>query len=116
MLGVSYGSVLGHLFVCRNRTTVAKLIDYSGVATTRGCSPDASSNSAVPPVLFIHGAHDAALADPRRLELINAYKKRTRVRELVLEQEGHIIRRRRNVDRILRELDAFTSEAFGRTP
>lgn len=100
VIGVSYGAMLAHLLAQRNEINIAKLVDFSGLYS-------AADHLADVPKLYIYGAHDYVMDDVNRRELIRRERQRAGNRRVVIEDEGHVIHRSRNIHQILQEILAF---------
>lgn len=110
LVGVSYGSLLGHLLVAKH-PEITRFVDFSGIAAIGEVPRLQVEARPYPPMLFVYGENDVVLREPGRLDLVSQYESRSSVRRLVLAGEGHFIQRRSDVDSILRELDHFLAPA-----
>jgi pimeloyl-ACP methyl ester carboxylesterase len=115
LVGVSYSTLLGHLLLAQH-PEITRFVDFSGVASIDNVPAPQAGTRTYPPMLFIYGQNDFALHQPGRLELISQYESRTSVRRLILNDEGHFIQRRGDIDSILRELDQFLAPAQQAAP
>ena len=106
LIGVSYGSIIGHTIVAKD-PEIARFIDFSGVANTTMIYDVGSSNRLYPPMLVIYGENDYTRRNSYRLDLISRYREHATVASLAIPNEGHFIQHRDSIDRILDELDRF---------
>lgn len=100
VIGVSYGAVLAHLLSQQDEINISKLVDFSGLYS-------AADHIAEIPKLYIYGAYDYALDDVNRKKLIQLERQRTGNQQVVIEDEGHVIHRSRNIQQILQEILIF---------
>ena len=68
LVGVSYGSLLGHLLVAKH-PEITRFVDFSGIAAV-GAVPGLQVEARpYPPMLFVYGEDDVVLREPGRLDL-----------------------------------------------
>jgi alpha/beta superfamily hydrolase len=106
LLGVSYGSILAHLYAAKH-PEVKQVVDFSGIAMSNTVPNIGPCNGACPAMLFIYGDNDPFFRDPARRDLIARYEKRAPLSRLVIPDEGHYIERRGAIDQILHRLGDF---------
>lgn len=96
VLGVSYGSILAHSLCCRFPGDFRSLIDFSGIYIGK-TNPTIRS-------LYIYGKNDFAIDIIERKKLLKEVGLRSSTTVLVLPDEGHIINRKNNNLKILKEI------------
>lgn len=107
VVGVSYGAGLAQVLARRHPDQVTALVDFSGMVDERAGRHLDGAAADLPPALFIYGRNDAAQQAPTRQALMRGYASSGAVERLVLPDEGHYIRRRGSVARIVDELCDF---------
>jgi pimeloyl-ACP methyl ester carboxylesterase len=101
LIGISYGSLLAHQMANDHPDLFESLIDFSGIyegrvsGTVRRC--------------YIFGKYDYTLSSPAREELLQKAFNINHSELITIQDEGHIILRRNNIEKITNAIVAFLS-------
>jgi len=105
IVGVSYGAVLAHRFTQDYPGIVNKIIDFSGLSR-RYPAHKLKDFFSTHKYLFITGENDFAF-DTSKLKFIRYCKITAKAELMVLENEGHYIRRRNSLQSTLNKMITF---------
>jgi len=100
MVGVSYGSILAHKLAAGKNVNVQKLIDFSGINTSKDILGSSIQT------LYIMGGGDFMLSNKQRTELLKDHEK-IGARTVVLKNDGHNISRKQHIALAIDEIMAF---------
>lgn len=107
VVGVSYGASLAQVLARRQPDRISALVDFSGMLDGRAERHLRGAVSSLPPALFIYGENDAAQQTDARKALLEGYGEAGEMERLVVPGEGHYVRRRGSLARIVEEMTAF---------
>ncbi|MCF8716350.1 hypothetical protein JM658_16085 [Joostella atrarenae] len=97
-ISVSYGSILAHGYTAIYPNEVSKIVDISGLTDTKINSLINDVPSTLK-ILFISGDNDFAL-NQYKLDLIEKYDD-AKTEQLIIEKEGHYIRRKNSLIKLI---------------
>lgn len=100
LVGVSHGSIPAHYYAKKYKNEVSKLIDFSGIAACKDIPTEM-------PVLYIYGQYDFALSIPGRINLIQADIKGNKAKQIVIDNEGHIINHKSSMEKVITGIEEF---------
>ena len=110
IFSVSYGSTLAHLYRLKNPSLVDTIVDFSGKTEISQNMNEAITPKGTEKTFFIWGENDYFSQIPERKTFLKNYRSNIGTKELILAQEGHVIRNKNNLqkacDSIIEYLEA----------
>lgn len=99
IIGVSYGSIIGHELIQRKKLKYGKIIDFSGLY-----SGDLIGTI---PSLYIFGQYDYALLNADRRKRLEAITNDHKSKVLIIPNQGHIINHRNLSYKVSKQITNF---------